>query len=86
MESTNIEAVPGERREFRGLIYQCIRPGDYYSGGIWKEIVHGQLSNHIPDYTICCQLDKFGITINSAQEQSPETAPRRLNIQQHERQ
>lgn len=60
--ATNKEAKTGERREFNARLYQCMYPGDSNNAGIWKEVVDGQVINHIPDYTICCQLDKFGIT------------------------
>jgi hypothetical protein len=61
--ATNTAAKRGQRREFNGRLYQCMYPGDSINGGIWKEVVDGQVINHIPDYTICCQLDKFGTTV-----------------------
>jgi hypothetical protein len=55
------EAVHGEIRQFRELVYICIHPGSHHRAGIWKQIIDGIVNDCVvADYTLCCQLDLFG--------------------------
>lgn len=65
----NVQAKQGELRCFRGKgPFKCIKPGSSTEGGIWHEFVDGKWKV-LSDYTLCCQLDKFGVNMNKIQNE-----------------